>query len=79
MSVDDFYLVTGNQKPFPVKPFIVTPAQMVEILKEILYKPHDSGFLSIFNEGIIINSMNFKYVCYLRLQFCSRFKSTKEM
>ncbi|MCH5239235.1 MAG: putative toxin-antitoxin system toxin component, PIN family [Muribaculaceae bacterium] len=34
MSVDDSYLVTGNQKHFPVKPFIVTPTQMVEILKE---------------------------------------------
>ena len=34
MSVDDSYLVTGNQKHFPVKPFIVTPTQMVEILRE---------------------------------------------
>ena len=34
MSVDDSYLVTGNQKHFPVKPFVVTPTQMVEILKE---------------------------------------------
>ena len=34
MSVDDSYLVTGNQKHFPVKPFVVTPSQMVEILKE---------------------------------------------
>ena len=34
MSVDDSYLVTGNQKHFPVKPFIVTPKQLVEILKE---------------------------------------------
>ena len=33
MSVDDSYLVTGNQKHFPVKPFVVTPTQMVEILR----------------------------------------------
>lgn len=33
MSVDDSYLVTGNIKHFPKKPFIVTPAQMIEILK----------------------------------------------
>ncbi|MCH5229788.1 MAG: putative toxin-antitoxin system toxin component, PIN family [Muribaculaceae bacterium] len=34
MAVDDSYLVTGNQKHFPNKPFVVTPAQMVEILIE---------------------------------------------
>lgn len=34
MSVDNSYLVTGNLKHFPKKPFVVTPAQMVEILKE---------------------------------------------
>lgn len=34
MSVDDSYLVTGNIKHFPVKPFVVTPTKMVEILKE---------------------------------------------
>ncbi|MCH5327148.1 MAG: putative toxin-antitoxin system toxin component, PIN family [Duncaniella sp.] len=34
MAVDDSYLVTGNIKHFPQKPFVVTPAQMVEILKE---------------------------------------------
>ncbi len=32
MSVNDAYLITGNTKHFPEKPFIVTPAQMVEIL-----------------------------------------------
>lgn len=30
---DDSYLVTGNQKHYPVKDFIVTPAEMVEILE----------------------------------------------
>ena len=34
MAVDDSYLVTGNLKHFPTKPFVVTPAQMVEILRE---------------------------------------------
>jgi predicted nucleic acid-binding protein len=34
MSVDDAFLVTGNIKHFPKKPFVVTPAEMVEILKK---------------------------------------------
>lgn len=29
----DAYLVTGNQKHYPIKDFIVTPARMIEILK----------------------------------------------
>lgn len=32
MSKDDAYLVTDNIKHFPKKPFVVTPAEMVEIL-----------------------------------------------
>lgn len=32
MSKDDAYLVTGSIKHFPQKPFVVTPAEMVEIL-----------------------------------------------
>ncbi|MBR4536955.1 MAG: putative toxin-antitoxin system toxin component, PIN family [Bacteroidales bacterium] len=32
MSKEDAYLVTGNIKHFPRKPFVVTPAEMVEIL-----------------------------------------------
>ena len=32
LSKDDAYLVTGNIKHFPQKPFVVTPAEMVEIL-----------------------------------------------
>jgi putative PIN family toxin of toxin-antitoxin system len=32
---DDAYLVTGNQKHYPIKDFIVTPAEMVKILNEI--------------------------------------------
>lgn len=34
MSVDGSYLVTGNLKHFPRKPFVVTPAEMVSILKD---------------------------------------------
>ena len=30
---DNAYLVTGNQKHYPVKKFIVTPTQMMEIIK----------------------------------------------
>lgn len=34
LSVEDSYLVTGNIKHFPVKPFVVTPAEMVRILDD---------------------------------------------
>ena len=34
MAVEDSYLVTGNIKHFPKDPLIITPAQMVAILKE---------------------------------------------
>jgi len=30
---DDSYLITGNQKHYPVRDFIVTPAEMMDILK----------------------------------------------
>ena len=32
LSKEDAYFVTGNIKHFPKKPFVVTPAEMVEIL-----------------------------------------------
>lgn len=32
LSKDDAYLVTGNIKHFPKKPFVITPAEMVAIL-----------------------------------------------
>ena len=32
LSKESAYLVTGNIKHFPQKPFVVTPAEMVEIL-----------------------------------------------
>ena len=31
---DNSYLVTGNQKHYPIRDFIVTPAEMVEILEK---------------------------------------------
>ena len=31
---DDAYLVTGNQKHYPVRDFIVTPAEMIEIIEK---------------------------------------------
>ena len=31
---DDAYLVTGNQKHYPVRDFIVIPAEMLEILRK---------------------------------------------
>ncbi|MBQ9207028.1 MAG: putative toxin-antitoxin system toxin component, PIN family [Treponema sp.] len=31
---EEAYLVTGNLKHFPVKPFVVTPAQMLEIIQK---------------------------------------------
>ncbi len=34
LSKDDAYLVTGNKKHFPNKPIVVTPAEMVDILRE---------------------------------------------
>lgn len=31
---DNAYLVTGNQKHYPIKEFIVTPSEMIQILEE---------------------------------------------
>jgi len=31
-KTEDAYLITGNMKHFPVKPFIVTPRQMLDIV-----------------------------------------------
>lgn len=32
---DDAYLVTGNQKHYPIRDFIVTPAEMITIIEAI--------------------------------------------
>lgn len=34
LSVEDSYLITGNIRHFPVKPFVVTPAEMVRNLED---------------------------------------------
>ena len=34
LSVEASYLITGNIRHFPVKPFVVTPAEMVHILED---------------------------------------------
>ena len=34
MSKEDAYLVTGNIKHFPKKPFVVTPAEMLAIIEK---------------------------------------------
>jgi putative PIN family toxin of toxin-antitoxin system len=44
LSKEDSYLVTGNTKHFPKKPFVVTPAEMLQIIQEM--KSPKSGFLS---------------------------------
>lgn len=36
LSKEDSFLVTGNLKHFPKKPFIVSPAEMVEIIEATL-------------------------------------------
>lgn len=33
LSKEESYLITGNIKHFPVRPFVVTPAEMVQILE----------------------------------------------
>lgn len=44
LSVDDSFLVTGNTKHFPKKPFVVTPAKMLQIIHEM--KTQKPGMLS---------------------------------
>lgn len=44
LSVDDSFLITGNIKHFPKKPFVVTPAEMLRIIHEM--NSPKSGILS---------------------------------
>lgn len=44
LSVEDSFLVTGNTKHFPKKPFVVTPAEMLRIIHDM--KSPKSGLLS---------------------------------
>ena len=36
LSKEDSFLVTGNTKHFPLKPFIITPAEMVKLLPDCI-------------------------------------------
>lgn len=42
--MEDSYLVTGNIKHFPKKPFVVTPAEILQIIHEM--KSPKPGILS---------------------------------
>lgn len=44
LSKEDSYLVTGNLKHFPKKPFVVSPAEMLQIIREM--QVPKSGLLS---------------------------------
>ena len=44
LSKEDSFLVTGNLKHFPKKPFVVSPAEMIQIIHEI--QQPKSGLLS---------------------------------
>jgi putative PIN family toxin of toxin-antitoxin system len=44
LSVEDSYLVTGNIKHFPKKPFVVTPAEILQIIHAM--KSPKPGILS---------------------------------
>ena len=44
LSVEESYLVTGNIKHFPKKPFVVTPAEMLQVIYQA--KLPRSGMLS---------------------------------
>ena len=44
LSREDSFLVTGNLKHFPKKPFVVSPAEMIQIIHEM--QQPKSGLLS---------------------------------
>ena len=44
LSKEDSYLVTGNLKHFPKKPFVVSPAEMLQIIRKM--QVPKSGLLS---------------------------------
>ena len=39
-STMDAYLITGNMKHYPIRSYIVTPAQMIEIIEKGDFLPH---------------------------------------
>jgi putative PIN family toxin of toxin-antitoxin system len=40
LAKEDSFLVTGNTKHFPKKPFVVTPAEMLQIIQEMKSSKH---------------------------------------
>ena len=40
LANEDSFLVTGNTKHFPKKPFVVTPAEMLQIIQEMNSPKH---------------------------------------
>lgn len=46
MSKEDAYLITGNIKHFPKKPFVITPAEMVTIIENNLNNGHEDSEVS---------------------------------
>jgi uncharacterized protein len=56
---DGAYLVTGNQKHYPIRSFIVTPAEMIDILRNAEYLEKLGRSISDINAGnVIIKSMD---------------------
>ena len=43
MRSEGTYLVTGNIKLFPINPIVVTPAQIVDIMKDSQVSPNNKG------------------------------------
>ena len=50
LSKEDSFLVTGNLKHFPKKPFVVSPAEMVEIINTM-----------ILSSGKLLNELQAEY------------------
>lgn len=50
LSKEDSFLVTGNLKHFPKKPFVVSPAEMVEIINA-----------TVFADGKLLNEPQAEY------------------
>ena len=50
LSKEDSFLVTGNLKHFPKKPFVVSPAEMMEIINA-----------TVFADGKLLNEPQAEY------------------
>ena len=54
LSKEGAFLVTGNQKHYPKKPFVVTPAEMINIV--IVFENKDKNMLCEEGESYIIHN-----------------------